>query len=92
MFNGKYMKVYSAVTHVAWTLHTCLWDRLPAAPRGNFREAANSYLFRTGGVRNKRICRLRSDQRRKSPSCLMAPISSHRTTGVFFDSADAAAD
>ena len=55
-------------------------------------EPATSCPFRTSGGADLQICRLQSDQRRKSPSCLIAPISSHRTTGVFFDSAGVAAD
>jgi hypothetical protein len=55
-------------------------------------EPTTSHPFRTGDGADLQVWRLQSDQRRKSPSCLIAPISSHRTTGVFFGSAGVAAD
>ena len=61
-------------------------------PAASSARAPISHLFRTGGGADLQICRLQRDQRRNNPSCLIAPISSHRTTGVFLDSTGVATD
>ena len=61
-------------------------------PAASANRVAISHPFRTGGGADPQICRLQRDQRRNNPSCLIAPISSHRTTGVFLDSTGVATD